>query len=90
MSKLKNRGAIAEIQGQGEMLPEIKKTVGKKKIEELNRQEREKISTTILPSTKVYLTRLQEDAQLKGWKKPKIGELIDEAIRTLSEQRKII
>ncbi len=88
--KLKSRGAIAQIEAQGKSIPnEHNQLEIKNPIVEIDRLARQQLGTTVSPSTKVLMAKLQEDALLKGWKKPKIGELIDEAIKELAKLRGI-
>ena len=81
---------IAQIEEQGKAIPtdaneeetsQSKPTVG------IDRIGRQQLGATVLPSTKLLITRLQEDALSRGWKKPKIGELIDEAVQELAKSR---
>ena len=90
--KLRSRGALAQIEEQGNALPnDAKKQEPNhpKTNVEIDRVGRQQLGATVLPSTKLLITRLQEDALSKGWKKPKIGELIDEAIRELAKSQGI-
>ena len=90
--KLRKRGALAQIEEQGKAIPtdtneqDAKQT---KPIVEIDRAGRQQLGATVLPSTKLLITRLQENALSRGWKKPKIGELIDEAVRELAKSRGI-
>ena len=91
--KLRKRGALAQIEEQGKAIPtdinegEVSQSEPTVEIDRIGRQQ---LGATVLPSTKLLLTRLQEDALSRGWKKPKIGELIDEAVRELAKSRGIV
>ena len=91
--KLRKRGALAQIEEQGKAIPtdiNEEKASQSKPTVEIDRIGRQQLGATVLPSTKLLLTRLQEDALSKGWKKPKIGELIDEAVQELAKSRGIV
>jgi len=101
MSNKRLRGAQALIEEMGAALPAAEKAANEPTAQEgkepsqsisavptdLDRREKEKLSTTVAPSTKLAITLIQEDALRRGWKKPKIGEILDEAVLLLLKQR---
>lgn len=103
MSNKRLRGAQALIAQMGETIPDAEKQANRQaaakpvekeppaskpsKKEELDRLNKEKLSTTVSLSTKLAITKIQEDAIGRGWKKPKIGEILDESVLLLLQER---
>lgn len=102
MSSKRLRGAKALIDEMGANLPKIEKQVNEAKGKqqaapedtlgavELDRLAKEKLSTTVSLSTKLAIAKIQEDAISRGWKKPKIGEILDESVQMLLKERGLL
>lgn len=102
MSKKRLRGAQALIDQMGAGLPDDEKEKNQQQsetsapetkqpenpVEDIDKtQPKPQISTTVLPSTLQSISQIQEHALAQGWKKPKIGEIIDEGVRLVLEKR---
>lgn len=53
---------------------------------DLTKLPRERINTTVSPLTAQAFATIQAHAKSQGWKKPKIGEIIDEGVAMILEK----